>query len=84
MAGSTTCDSWAIPSGGTESETPIALPWSNVAYGTISGNTLNLNWADVPKGSIMQNGILTLNVVSNNKLQAIQKTGGFGGSIWTR
>ena len=63
---------------------PNSPAWSNVAYGTISGNTLNLRWADVPKGSIMQNGILTLNVVSNNELQAIQKTGGFAGSSWTK
>lgn len=58
--------------------------WSNVAKGTISGNTINLDWADVPKGSTMNNGILVLTIVSNDKLTATQQTGGFGGSTWTR
>jgi hypothetical protein len=43
-----------------------------------------MQWADVPKGKIMQSGTLTLNIVSNYHLQAIQKTGGFGDSLWTR
>jgi hypothetical protein len=32
----------------------------------------------------MGEGILILNMVNPNKFQAITKTGGFGGSIWTR
>ncbi len=58
--------------------------WSNVAKGTISGNTINLDWADVPKGTTMNSGILVLNIESNSRLTATQKTGGFGGSTWTR
>lgn len=58
--------------------------WSNVAKGTISGNTINLDWADVPKGTIMNSGILVLNIESNNRLTATQKTGGFEGSTWAR
>lgn len=58
--------------------------WSNVAQGTISGNTINLDWVDVPKGSTSNNGILVLSIVSNDQLTATQKTGGFGGSTWTR
>lgn len=58
--------------------------WSNVAKGTISGSTINLDWTDVPKGSTMNSGILVLNIVSNDQLTATQKTGDFGGSIWTR
>jgi hypothetical protein len=58
--------------------------WSNVARGTISGNTINLVWTDVPKGHAMSNGMLKLNIVSDNELQAISKTGGFAGSEWTR
>jgi hypothetical protein len=63
---------------------PNSPGWSNVMYGTINGNTINGNWADVPKGSTMNNGVMKLNIESNNKLSAISKTGGFGGSAWTR
>lgn len=58
--------------------------WSNVAKGTISGNAINMDWADVPKGSTMNSGILVLNIESNNRLTATQKTGDFVGSTWTR
>lgn len=58
--------------------------YSNVAYGTISGNTIKLKWADVPKGGIIQDGTLVIKVRSNNKLVAVEKTGGFGGNEWTR
>ncbi|NPV63255.1 MAG: hypothetical protein HPY61_11615 [Methanotrichaceae archaeon] len=58
--------------------------WSNVAKGTISGDTIHFDWADVPKGGALSSGILTLKIVSNNELQATEKTGGFGGSRWTR
>ncbi len=65
-------------------ENPSGPTWSNVAHGTINSNIINLEWVDVPKGNIMQSGILTLNIVSNNQLKATQKTGGFGGSVWSR
>jgi hypothetical protein len=58
--------------------------WSNVMRGTISGSTINADWTDVPKGSVMQNGMLTLQIQSNNRIVAISKTGGFAGSVWTR
>jgi len=58
--------------------------WSNVMRGSISGNMINADWTDVPKGSVMQYGNLVLQIVSNNQLVAISKTGGFGGSVWTR
>lgn len=58
--------------------------WSNVLRGTIGGNVINAEWSDVPKGSIMSNGKLVLQIVSNNRLIATSKTGGFGGSVWTR
>lgn len=58
--------------------------WSNVAEGTISGNTIAMKWVDVPKGGTMNSGILVLNIISNTRLTAIQRTGGFGGSGWTR
>lgn len=63
---------------------PNAPNWSNVMRGSISSNMINADWADVPKGSVMQNGNLVIQIVSNNKLTAISKTGGFAGSVWTR
>ncbi len=58
--------------------------WSNVATGTISGYIIDLNWSDVPKGSTTNGGYLVLNILSNDRLEASEKTGGFGGSVWTR
>jgi hypothetical protein len=63
--------------------TPTSPAWSNVAHGDLVGNQLRLEWADVPKGSILQSGILLLEV-TGNKMTAKQKTGGFGGSNWSR
>ncbi len=63
---------------------PNTPDWSNVMRGTISGNTINADWTDVPKGSIMQHGMLTLQIQSNNRIVAVSKTGGFAGSVWTR
>jgi hypothetical protein len=63
---------------------PIAPDWSNVMRGTVIGSTINADWTDVPKGSIMQYGLLTLQIQSNNRIVATSKTGGFGGSVWTR
>lgn len=58
--------------------------FSNVAKGDISDNGIILEWADVPKGRTMNSGMLTLNTASNGQLVASDKTGGFGGSTWTR
>ena len=63
---------------------PANPGWSNVAKGTISGSKITLTWADVPKGGAMGSGNLILQITSEDQLQAIQKTGGFGGSTWTR
>jgi hypothetical protein len=58
--------------------------WSNVASGTIKDSTINLVWSDVPKGCTLNKGTLVLSVLSKDKLTATDKTGGFGGSSWTR
>jgi len=63
---------------------PTGPVWSNVASGHIDGNQIVLRWADVPKGSVMSEGILILRLDTPNKATATYKTGGFGGSIWTR
>lgn len=58
--------------------------WSNVAKGTVSDSTINLDWSDVPKGCNLNKGALVLNILSKDKLTATEKSGGFGGSTWTR
>ncbi|TAN44633.1 MAG: hypothetical protein EPN22_05985 [Nitrospirae bacterium] len=58
--------------------------WSNAAYGEIIGNELRLQWADVPKGYNMNSGSLVLNIISNGRLTAREKIGGFGGSDWVK
>ena len=58
--------------------------WSNDAKGAITADTINLDWSDVPKGRTLNSGILVLRIESNDRLTALQKTGGFGGSVWTR
>lgn len=63
---------------------PNTPDWSNVMRGTIIGSTINADWTDVPKGSVMQYGLLTLQIQSNNRIVATSKTGGFAGSVWTR
>lgn len=63
---------------------PNAPSWSNVAYGEAHGAEIRLQWADVPKGYIMNSGTLVLEILSNGRIAARHKTGGFGGSVWTR
>jgi TolB-like protein len=63
---------------------PNSPSWSNVAYGEIYGSEIRLQWSDVPKGYIMNSGELILDIVSGGRLSARHKTGGFGGSVWTR
>ena len=58
--------------------------WSNVAHGVLSDEYIFLDWADVPKGGNAKSGTLQLDVVNLNELRAIEETGGFGGSEWTR
>jgi len=58
--------------------------WSNVFQGVMQGNHVGGTWADVPMGRIMGAGEMYLNIVSLDRLVASNKTGGFGGSVWTR
>ena len=58
--------------------------FSNVAHGKAHAGTIILSWADVPKGETVASGTLVLQIVNNNRLQAVRKTGPFGGSLWTR
>ncbi len=56
--------------------------WTSVAYGTIEGNTVSVSWVDVPKGNATIMGTAVLNVTSEDELQLVDQTGGFGGEDW--
>jgi hypothetical protein len=59
--------------------------WSNVYVGRISGQRISGDWVDVPKGRTRSHGRLSLEIRERgNVLVATRKTGGFGGSRWTR
>jgi len=58
--------------------------WSNVAFGIINKDIINLDWSDVPKGRTMNGGYLVVKIQSKDRLEATEKTGGFGGSVWKR
>lgn len=58
--------------------------WTNVFHGTVQGNRIVGDWSDVPKGRINQSGEMELQIDSAGRVSAIRKTGGFGGSVWTR
>jgi hypothetical protein len=58
--------------------------WSNVFHGRLNGNHVSGRWADVPQGRIRGAGEMTFQIFGNNQFKAIRKTGGFGGSVWTR
>lgn len=52
--------------------------WTSVAYGTIEGDTVSVTWVDVPKGNATIMGTAVLNVTSEDELQLVEETGGFG------
>lgn len=58
--------------------------WTNVFKGEIQGNQIIGEWSDVPKGRINQAGDMELQIESSARLIAARKTGGFGGSTWSR
>jgi hypothetical protein len=58
--------------------------WTNVFQGRIKENMARGRWADVPSGPSMGHGEMHLQILSPNHLRATHRTGGFGGSEWTR
>jgi hypothetical protein len=59
--------------------------WANVLVGTVRGQDVSGHWVDVPKGRTGNKGEIRLRVsAGGNGLEATSKTGGFGGSHWTR
>jgi len=67
-------------------EQKVSAPgWANVFIGRVNGSRIEGRWADVPKGRTANAGRLHLEVRQRgNTLVAVEKTGGFGGSNWTR
>jgi len=58
--------------------------WTNVFHGRIEGHQVLGTWADVPQGRIMSSGEMSLQILAPNLLRAVNRTGGFGGSEWSR
>jgi len=58
--------------------------WTNVFQGQIQENLIRGQWVDVPHGTTMNSGEMTLQIQAPDRLVAIKKTGGFGGSQWSR
>jgi hypothetical protein len=56
--------------------------WTSVANGIVQGNTVSLTWIDVPKGNLSATGSLLLNITSDNELEILNQTGGWGGDNW--
>lgn len=64
---------------------PTNPMWTNVFHGKLDGDKIKGRWADVPKGRMGNAGKLKLKIkYGGNILVATEKTGGFGGSQWTR
>ncbi|MED3997956.1 hypothetical protein P4647_25565 [Peribacillus frigoritolerans] len=71
------------------SQRGLGNDFTNVFFATpaVQGSDILFSgeWADVPRGRIKSSGWLTIRVEDNGgRLRAINKTGGFGGSFWTR
>lgn len=59
--------------------------WANVFQGRIGRDRIKGTWMDVPKGRTKGHGELVLLIRDHGRvLVASRKTGGFGGSRWTR
>jgi hypothetical protein len=60
----------------------VSPSWTSVANGTVEGNTVSLSWIDVPKGNLSATGTLLLNITSEDELEILNQTGGWGGDNW--
>lgn len=56
--------------------------WTSVAYGTVEGDIVSVTWVDVPKGNATIMGTAVFNVISDDELQLVDQTGGFGYEDW--
>lgn len=60
-----------------------APQFRNVFHGKIHENLIYGDWSDVPGGDLRNSGSLTIKIVSNNVLELVWSSSGFG-SNWTR
>lgn len=58
--------------------------WANVYHGSILGKRIIGSWAHVPTSNVRQAGEIELKIESSRRIVAIEKTGGFSGTIWQR
>ena len=58
--------------------------WSNVFIGDIVGGLIHGEWGDVPYGVNYGHGRLSLKIENTGRLVAIDKIGGFSGSLWKK
>jgi len=58
--------------------------WTNLFIGTLRNDTIMGDWADTPRGATRNAGRMTLVVHDAGRVSAVERTGGFGGSEWTR
>lgn len=63
---------------------PDPYNWTVVGYGSISDDELPMNYADVPKGNGTLSGTIVLKLLSDQEMQLINQTGGFGGEDWDK
>src|SRR5205823_5690537 len=70
----------------------LGVDYANVYRGTISGDRITGHWADVPRGQNLNDGDLTLQIVTVGVdgapggiiLKKLSESGGFGPSMWQR
>lgn len=63
---------------------PVGRRWVNVFMGQREGERITGEWTDVPKGEVNQDGEIDLQIMDENLLRIIRKTGGFGGNDFHR
>ncbi len=56
----------------------------NVVRGTVSGIPLTDQWTDLPGGQLQNTGTPKLRMVSGYRLEKVNLSAHFGGSVWCR
>ena len=58
--------------------------WTHTFNGVIQNNIIGGKFFDHPPGSIRQSGELKIRIVDANRLEKLEASVRFGGSVWTR
>ena len=58
--------------------------WTHTFNGVIQNNIIGGKFFDHPPGSIRQSGELKIRIVDANRLEKLEASVPFGGSVWTR